>query len=118
MHPPSRRPTVATAYLRAELSVMAMGSLLLNLSGPATWKDCVWRDDAQLPSYPGVNYARVQQRPITGQEEYLIRGYDVARLKFTGTPGLDSIRLANSKECLAVPFPVIGAVFLTNLCCT
>ena len=69
----------ATAYLWADRSVMAVDSLLLKLS-----EDCVWRDDGQVPSYPGMNYAYVQHRPITGQEELRIRGYDIARLKFTG----------------------------------
>ena len=27
----------------------------------------VWRDDGQVPIYPGTNYACVQQRPIPGK---------------------------------------------------
>ena len=64
----------ATAYSWAELGVMALDSLLLNLSGPVNSKACVWWDDGHIPSYPGMNYVYVQHRPITGQEEFLIRG--------------------------------------------
>ena len=96
---------------------MAMDTVVLNLWGPVHWKEGVWTDDGQLPNATGMHHTFAQHRPITGQEEFLLRGYDIARLKFTGIPDMDLVNLADSKEGFSLPVPVVGAVLIVSLCC-
>ena len=79
-HASAIQKTHATgAYSRAELRGMALDSLVFILSGVLRWRKSSRRDEGQLPSYPDMNYAYVQHHPITGQEEFLIRGHDAAQ---------------------------------------
>ena len=74
---------VTGAYSRAELRGMALDSLVFILSGVLRWRKSGRRDEGQLPSYPGMNYACVQHHASTGQEEFLIRGHDTAQLRIS-----------------------------------
>ena len=47
-------------------------------------KERVWRDDGMLPAASCLNYIYARHRPITGQKELSLRGFEVSTLKLRG----------------------------------
>ena len=65
---------------------MKVDNLVLNTTGSVNLKDRVWRDDGLLPYTFGVYYAYGRHRPITGIEEFLLRGFPINKMNFRGVP--------------------------------